>query len=186
MASASSSILQTGIRYTCTSSSCSTKCFCRVTIPRQKHGVVICLPKSDGDNTPNGYGPISLLNTVYKLLARILARCRRQVTAEQLQHTQFCGVPVNSILDAASQVRDVIAHAENTGTPLCILTLDFHNAFDRISHDYLFRILQRYGIRQCFIERLRVMYSDATTSVQINDTLVGPISIQYGVRNGAR
>jgi hypothetical protein len=119
---------------------------------RQKHAVLICLQKSDGENTPNGYRPISLLNTNYKLLSRILVRRLRHVMVEHLQHTQFFGVPGNSILDAASLGRDVIARAENTGTPLFILTLDFQNAFDRISHDYLFRILQRYGIRQCFIE----------------------------------
>jgi len=72
--------------------------------------------------------------------------------AELLQHTQFCGVPGNSILNAATQVRDVIVHAENTGTPLCILGLDFHSAFDRIAHDYLFHIFQKYGIRQDFID----------------------------------
>jgi hypothetical protein len=139
-------------------------------------------PEDGGRNTPNGYRPISLLNTDYKILARILARRLRQVMAEQLQHTQFCEVPGITILDAASQVRDVISHAENTGTPLCILTLDFHNAFDRISHYCLFRILQQYGIRQSSIERLRAMYSDASASVQTKDTLVGPISIQSGMR----
>jgi len=104
--------------------------------------------------------------------------------AEQLQNTQFCGVPGNYILDALSQIRSVIAHAENTGIALCILTLDFHNTFDRISQNYVFRNLQQYGIRQCFIERLRETYSDATASVQINDTLADPISIQCGVRKG--
>jgi hypothetical protein len=65
-----------------------------------------------------------------------------QVIAEQLQQTQFCGVPGNSIPDAASQVGDIIAHAENTGNILCILTFDFPRAFDRIAHDYFFQILK--------------------------------------------
>ena len=136
----------------------------------------------DGDNTPNGYRPTSLLYTNYKILARILARRLRGVMAEQLQHTQFCGVMGNSILDAVSQVRDITAHADNTGTPLCILTLDFHNAFDRIAYEYLFHILQTHGKRQPFIDHLLAIYSDVTASVQINDTLVGPTPIQCGVR----
>ena len=70
------------------------------------------------------------------------------------------------------------------GTPLCILTLDFHNAFDRISHAYLFRNLRPYGISEWFIERIQALYTDATVSVQINGTLTGPISIQSGVRQG--
>jgi hypothetical protein len=68
------------------------------------------------------------------------------VMDDQLQHTQFCGVSGNSIIDAASQIRNIIAHAEHTGTPLCVLSLYFHNAFDRIAHEYLFYILNSYGI----------------------------------------
>ena len=67
---------------------------------------------------------------------------------------------------------------------MCILSLDFHSAFDRIVHEYLFHILQNYGIRPDFIDHLRAMYSDATVSVQINYTIAGTIPIQSGVRQG--
>jgi hypothetical protein len=97
---------------------------------------------------------------------------------------QYCGVPGLSILDAVSKVRDILAHHETTGTPFCILTLEFHNAFDRISHAYLFRNFRAYGISEWFIERIQALYTDATTSVQINGTLTGPISIQSDVRQG--
>jgi hypothetical protein len=151
---------------------------------QQKHGVLICIPKTDGDGTPNSYLPISLLNTDYKILARILAQRPKRVMASHLQHIQYCGVPGNTILDAASQFRDIIAHAESTGTPMRVLSLDFHSAFDRIAHDYLFHILQCYDIQPDFIDHLRAMYSDATASVEINDTIGGIIAIQSGVRQG--
>ena len=95
---------------------------------------------------------------------------------------QYCGVPEHSILDAVSKVRDLLAQHETMGTPICILTLDFHNAFDRISHAYVFRTLRAYGISEWFIERIQALYTDASASVQINGTLTSPISIQSGVR----
>jgi len=118
------------------------------------------------------------MNTDYKLLARIMARRLRQVVADQLQYTQYCGDPGNTINDAMSYVHDVTAHAESTGTPTCILTLDFHNAFDRISHANLFNILPQYGISPWFLERIRTLYTNTTPSVQINGNLAAPISIQ--------
>ena len=88
--------------------------------PRQRHGIIICLPKNK-DHTPDGYLPISILNSEYKLLARILARRLRHILADQFKDSQFCGVPSNSILDAISSVRDIRAHSQVTGAPLCIL-----------------------------------------------------------------
>ena len=127
------------------------------------HGVLICLPKSDGDNTLNSYRPISLLNTDYKIMAWVVARRLRQDLSEQLQHTKFCGVPSSSILDAASQVRDVIAHAENTGNPLCILTLDFHKAFVQFSHKYVLHLSK--------LQNIAVFHRPSTRNVQRRNCL---------------
>jgi hypothetical protein len=80
--------------------------------------------------------------------------------------------------------RDVVAHAELTRTPLCILSLDFRSAFDFISHRYLFQILAGYGISEWFIDRIRYMYENATASQQINGVLAGPIPIQSAIRQG--
>ena len=77
-----------------------------------------------------------------------------------------------------------ICTRRKAGTNTCILSLDFHNAFDRIAHDYLFHNLQSYGIRPDFIVHLRAMYSDSSASVQINDTIAGTIPIQSGVWQG--
>jgi hypothetical protein len=85
--------------------------------PQQKHGVVICLSYSNSPHTPDGYRPIFLLTAEYKILAPIPARRLRHILADQLQNSQFCSVPGNSILDDISTVRDVLAHAETTGTP---------------------------------------------------------------------
>ena len=96
--------------------------------------------------------PVTSLNTDYKILVRILANHLRPILEEQLRTTQFCCVPGNSILEAVSVVRESISYAETTDTPLRVLALDFQNAFDRISHQYLFQILQRYGISSWFID----------------------------------
>ena len=105
---------------------------------QQKHGVIVCRPKLKDAQTPEGYRPITLLNTDYKILARILAYRLCPVLEEHLQTSQFCSVPGNSILEAVLIVRESIAQSEMTDTPLCVLTLDFQEAFDRISHQYLF------------------------------------------------
>jgi hypothetical protein len=124
--------------------------------PKQKDGIIVCLPKGNQDSSPAGYRPISLLTTEYKILARIMATRLGAVLQGNLHRTQFCGVPGNSILDAVTHVRDAIAFSESTGSPFSVISLDFKNAFDNVSHRYLFQILQHYGITPWFIESIKI------------------------------
>jgi mannosylglycoprotein endo-beta-mannosidase len=88
---------------------------------RQKLGIIVCLPKSTSPPTLEDYRPISFLTTEYKLLVRIYARRLRHILVDQLQNNHFCSVPGNSIQAAISCTRYVLAHAEATGTPMCVL-----------------------------------------------------------------
>jgi len=65
-----------------------------------------------------------------------------------------------------------------------VLSLDFINAFDRVSHGYLFKMLQEYRIGTPFINSIRHMYEGATSSIQINGRQYGPIPVRWAVRQG--
>jgi len=88
------------------------------------------------------------------------------------------------IIDAMATLRDTIAYAETRRIPLCVLSLDFRNAFNRITHNYLSQTLQECGIGNAFIARVKRMYEGATSSVQINGQQYGPIPIRCAVRQG--
>jgi hypothetical protein len=154
------------------------------TTPLQKRGVIICLPKERLPQSPEDFRPITLLNNDYKILARLVTNRLQTVITAHLPATQFCGVHGNTILDAVATIRDSIAYAEYHHTPLCVISLDFRNAFDRISHDYLFKTLRAYGIDEPIIAGLRHLYEGATSLVQVNGQLYGPIPIHCAVRQG--
>jgi len=78
---------------------------------QQKRCAIVCLPKAQGNQTPEDYQPITLLNSDYKILARIIAQCLRPVLANHLTETQFCRVPGNTIIDALATVLDTISYA---------------------------------------------------------------------------
>jgi hypothetical protein len=158
--------------------------FLRRTIAQgQKEGHNNTPPKQQHSDTPEDFRPITLLNAEYKLLARILATRLVPVLEDFVNPFQYCGVPRNTILDAVSTIRDVIAYAETTNTPLCVIRLDFRQDFD-ISHIYLYRILEMYGISPWFIARIKMLYKGATGRLHLNGTTVGHIPIQCGVRQG--
>jgi hypothetical protein len=152
--------------------------------PRQKQGVIISLPKKRGTIEPGDLHPSTLLNTNYKILMRIVAQRLRPVLARHLKDTQLCGVPGKSILDATATIRYIIAFAETEKFPLCVLSIDFKNAFDNIVHEYLFQTLKRYGICDPLIHGIMNMYECASSFVQINGHSYGPIPNKCGVLQG--
>lgn len=149
---------------------------------QQKQGIIVCLPKHNGAQTPRDFRPITLLNVDYKILARIIVNRLCPLLAEHLLTYQFCGVPGNTILDAIATVRDTTAMAEVTQTPLCVVSLDFQEAFDRISHLYLYTNLRIYGLSEWFVDRIKTMYDNAHSLVQVNGHIAGPIPIRCSIR----
>ena len=77
---------------------------------------------------------MTLLNTDYKLLARIITNRLRLWMPYVLQPSQFCGINEGTVFEAIATVRDAVAYANATRTPMCVLTIDFKEAFEKISH----------------------------------------------------
>jgi hypothetical protein len=87
----------------------------------QKQGAIVCIPKKETPTMVSDYRPITLMNTDYKILARLVAN-RLKPTLDILLHTgQTSSTRVRTIMDATAGIRDVIAFGEMSGsTRLCI------------------------------------------------------------------
>jgi hypothetical protein len=151
---------------------------------QQKHGLVMRIPKISAPTKLADYRPITLLNTEYKTLACIIANRIRAILDEIPHPSQHCGVSGQGIFDAVATIWDAIACAELTHAPLCILSLDFREAFDRIAHWYLFRLLSVHGFNTNFITLIENIYDKALFSTHINGHTTGPIPIQCSVVQG--
>lgn len=79
-------------------------------------------------------------------------------------------------------MRDVVAHATITRNTLHIVTIDFPETFDNISRMYLYAILQAHGFSDTFQTRIKRMYDNAQSAVQINGFTSSPVPIRSLVR----
>jgi len=93
-------------------------------------------------------------------------------------------MPRNTIFETAATMRAATELAEVTRVPLCVLSLEFQEATDKVSHIYLFNILKCYGFSKRFIERILRMYENAVSSVQVNGHLSGSFPIRCLVEQG--
>jgi ribonuclease HI/exonuclease III len=142
------------------------------------------LYKKNDITDPVNYRPITLLNTEYKLMTRILAMRLAEVATEILDEDQAGFVPKRSILDHVRLSKAMINYAEAVEENGMIIALDQEKAYDQIKHDYLWEILEEYKFPQEFINTVKALYRNASTVVILNGMHSSPFMVKRGVRQG--
>ena len=82
----------------------------------------------------NNYRPISLLNTIYNVLAGIIKNRLEAGIDKFLKKTQYDFRKNRGTTEAIHCMRRVIEQAEQTGSKTILLLLDWEKAFDKIKH----------------------------------------------------
>jgi hypothetical protein len=117
-------------------------------------------------------------------IPRIIANRLRLWLADILHPSQHCGIRDIAVFEAVATLRDAVTYAEHTDTPLCLLSIDFAEAFDRLFHDYLHAIIREHDFSAHYQRRIRNLYTNEISSVQINVFRSQPIPIRSAVRQG--
>jgi hypothetical protein len=154
-------------------------------LPRmQTRGVVVCILKTPRPMSPEEYRLLILINSDVRLFARIIVNRIRPWLTELIHTSQCGGVGDNNILDALAVLRETVATAEARSEPVCILYLDFKEAFDRMAHANLYAVLEHYGFGPFMCGNIRKLYDGAESVAQINGFLTQPVEVKSGIRQG--
>ena len=89
-----------------------------------------------------------------------------------------------SIQDTIWTIHCLMERVEREESEGFMLTaIDQEKAFDRVSHLYLFKLLERFGFSSDFVEIIKLFYTD-TSEVKVNMGLTNKFSVKSGVRQG--
>jgi len=139
--------------------------------------------KAERDNLAN-WRPISLLCTDYKIITKTLANRLQLVLHEIICEDQTCGIPTRSIFSNLRLYRNIIAHAQEKRLKAFLISLDHEKAFDRVNHEFLFRIMQKFNFGESFIDWIKTIYSYNESYILLNGRLSLPVIVKRGVRQG--
>ena len=81
-------------------------------------------------------------------------------------------------------VRDIITEMKSCYADSFFLSVDFTKAYDTISHDFLFQVLEKYGFPLEFIQIIRELFRDAGSHLVINGYKSRKIKLKSGTRQG--
>ena len=79
---------------------------------------------------------------------------------------------------------NAVNKTNNESNRVAILSLDFEKAYDRVDHEFLFKVLQKYKLNSNFIKMIKIIYKKPTLQININGEIGRKIPIQRGVRQG--
>ena len=85
----------------------------------------------------SNYRPITLLNTDYKLLTKVMAHQLLDDIEHMIHQDQTGFIQKRSIYNNIRLARTIIKYTELTNDNGAIVALDQEKAYDKIRHDYL-------------------------------------------------
>ena len=145
---------------------------------------IALLPKSEDRSKVQNFRPISLLNTSYKILAKVYANRMKPLLHHWILPSQTGFVPNRCILDNIFLAFEAIEWTLENKQDLSMLLLDFEKAYDRVNWSFLRQAMERMGFHTTWINQVLSLNENASASVIVNGEQSKTFRLQRSVRQG--
>ena len=145
---------------------------------------IVLLYKKGPRQDIRNWRPISLLNTDYKILSKVLAERLKPVLKEIIHPDQKGCVPDRLIGQNIRLIDDILYEMEIEDMDGLILQLDQEKAFDRVEWNWLFKCLENFNFGEKFISYLKTLYKNSKSSILTNGYQSRYFDITRGIRQG--
>ncbi|KAF8678982.1 hypothetical protein AX14_004665, partial [Amanita brunnescens Koide BX004] len=153
---------------------------------KDSYSVIIPKPNKPDYTIPKAYRPIALLNTIGKLLTKILANRLQHDAAEfgLLHRDQFGGIQKHSTIDAGLVLTDFISEHRERGWHTSVCAIDVAQFFPSLSHAVMTRILERLGFSQTIVSLIKSYFTDRVTSYRWDSAVSHKYDFSLGTPQG--
>ena len=135
------------------------------------------------DNLKN-WRPISLTNSDYKLLAKCLALRLGDVINDVVSGDQVGYIKGRRVSMLLRLIDDVTDQLNVRQKPGLLLTIDYCQAFDRISKDFMIYTFKKFGFGPDFVKWVSVLMADTKRCVAYCGWLSEYFAVEAGIRQG--
>jgi hypothetical protein len=106
---------------------------------------IALIPKVDSPQRLSDFRPISLVGSMYKILAKVLACRLRFVIGSVVSDTQSAFIKGRQIMDGILVANEIVDEAHRCKKELILFKVDFEKAYDSIDWGYLEAVMIKMG-----------------------------------------
>ena len=139
------------------------------------------VPKKSQTFKISYYRPISLVTSLYKIIAKVLSGRLRKVLHETISGSQGAFVEGRHILDAVLIANEVVDEKRRSGV---VFKIDFEKAYDHVDWGFLDHMLQRKGFSQKWRFCIRGCLLSSSFAILVNGNAKGWVKASRGLRQG--
>jgi len=138
---------------------------------------VTLIPKVKSPLSLKEFRPISLLGSLYKILAQVLARRLSKVMNSVISKSQSAFVKGRHLVDGVLIVNEVVEVARLRNQECLILKVDFEKAYDSVEWSFLVYMLRRVGFAEKWIAWMKACVCGGSMSILVNGSPILVYSI---------
>ena len=128
--------------------------------------------------------PIVLLDIIYKIVAKVLAKRVTNVVDKLVGSDQTGFIKGRNIGENIRLMSDVLHYCESQDIPGILLNLDFAAAFDSVEHSFLFRTLSEFNFGDSFKHWVKVLYRSTELAIVNNGFTSEWFPATRGIKQG--
>ncbi|KAK4395689.1 putative mitochondrial protein [Sesamum angolense] len=138
--------------------------------PAINHTYINLIPKSPRAHTVDQFRPISLCNTTYKVISKILANKLKPLLHKIISPFQIAFVPGRNINENSIISQEIMHYLHNKKGKkgYMAIKIDISKAYDRVEWLFLLKLLEGVGLCETFVNWISQCVSSASFSILVN------------------
>ncbi|KAG7568329.1 Reverse transcriptase domain [Arabidopsis thaliana x Arabidopsis arenosa] len=146
---------------------------------------LVLIPKIQNASRVSDFRPISCLNTMYKVISKLLANRLKSILPLVISHSQSAFLPGRLLSENVLLASEIVqGYNRSNISPRGMLKVDIRKAFDSVRWDFVLSILHALGIPVRFIGWIKECICSPSFSIQVNGISAGFFKSTRGLRQG--
>ncbi|GJS09389.1 RNA-directed DNA polymerase, eukaryota, partial [Tanacetum coccineum] len=145
---------------------------------------ITLIPKNINAKLVKEFRPISLIGSLYKIIAKILANRLVSVINDLVNEVQSAFIADRQILDGPFLLNEVIQWCKLRKKQMLIFKVDFEKAYDSVRWDYLDEILRKFGFGDKWCKWIQCCLKSSRGSILVNGSPTKEFDFGRGLKQG--